>query len=180
LLTKSKALGINGMVYRWIEDWLKNITQRVQFGDDCSDWIPVLSGVPQGSVLGPILFLIYINDADDEIESKILKFADDIKLYRRITNEEDVTKLQEDLAMLCKWSREWLMLFIVDKCKILHLGHGNKMVPYTMNGVGLQAVQEEVDLGIVIQEDLEWAKQCAKVVGKANRTLGLIKEVLDI
>jgi ribonuclease P/MRP protein subunit RPP40 len=77
--------------------------------------------------------------------------------------------------MLCKWSREWLMLFNVDKCKILHLGHGNKMVPYTMNGVGLQAVQEEVDLGIVIQEDLKWAKQCAKVVGKANRTLGLIK-----
>jgi ribonuclease P/MRP protein subunit RPP40 len=100
------------MVYRWIEDWLKNRTQRVQFGDDCSDWIPVLSGVPQGSVLGPILFFIYINDTDDWIESKILKFADDTKLYSIITNEEDVTKLQEDLAMLCKWSREWLMLFI--------------------------------------------------------------------
>jgi ribonuclease P/MRP protein subunit RPP40 len=163
------------MVYTWIEDWLKNRTQRVQFGGDSSNWIPVLSGVPQGSVLGPILFFIYINDIDDRIESKILKFADDTKLYRRIINEEDVTKLQEDLATLCKWSREWLMLFNVDKCKILHLGHGNKMVPYTMNGVGLQAVQEEVDLGIVIQEDLKWAKQCAKVVGKANRTLGLIK-----
>jgi ribonuclease P/MRP protein subunit RPP40 len=81
---------------------------------------------------------------------KILEYADDTKLYRRIANEEDVTKLQEDLATLCKWSREWLILFNVDKCKILHLSHGKKMLPYTMNGVELQAVQEEVDLYIVI------------------------------
>jgi hypothetical protein len=79
------------------------------------------------------------------------------------------------LAFLCKWPREWLMLFNVDKCKILLLGHGNKMLPYIMNGVGLQAVQEEVDLGIIIQEDLKWAKQCAKAVGNANRTLGFMK-----
>jgi hypothetical protein len=111
LLKKVQALGINGMVYTWIEDWLKNRTQRVQFGGDSSNWTSVLSGVPQGSVLGPIRFFIYINDIDDGIESKILKFADDTKLYRRITSEEDVTKLQEDLATLCKWSREWLMLF---------------------------------------------------------------------
>jgi hypothetical protein len=100
------------------------------------------------------------------IESTILKFVDDTELHRRVITEKDVTKLQEDLATLHKWSREWLMLFHVDKYKILHLGHGNKMVPYTMNGVGLQAVLEEVDLGIVIQEDLELAKECAKVVWK--------------
>jgi ribonuclease P/MRP protein subunit RPP40 len=70
-------------------------------------------------------FFIYINDIDYGIERiKILKFADDTKLYRRITSEQDVTKLQEDLATLCKWSKEWLMLFNVNKCKILHLGHG--------------------------------------------------------
>jgi ribonuclease P/MRP protein subunit RPP40 len=130
------------MVYRWIEHWLKNRTQRVQFGGDCSDWIPVFSGVLQGSVLGPILFFIYINNINDGIESKILKFADDTKLYRKITNEEDVTKLQEDLALLCKWSTERLMLFNVDKCKILHLGHENKMVPHTMNGQGLQTCRQ--------------------------------------
>jgi ribonuclease P/MRP protein subunit RPP40 len=162
------------MVYTRIEDWLKNRTQRVQFGGDSSNWTSVLSGVPQGSVLGPILFLIYDNDIHGGIESTILKFADDTKLYRRITSEEDVTKLQEDLATLCKWSSEWLMLFEVDKCKILHLGHGSERVPYTMNGVGLQAVQEETDLGIVIQEDLIWARQCAKVVGKQT-TFCLIK-----
>jgi hypothetical protein len=72
------------------------------------------------------------------------------------------------------------MLFEVDKCKILHPGHGSERVPNTMNGVGLQAVQEEIDLGIVIQEDLKWARQCAKVAEKPNRTLGLKKDVLDI
>jgi ribonuclease P/MRP protein subunit RPP40 len=92
--------------------------------------------VPQGSILGPILSFICNNDIDDKIESKILKFADDTKLYRRTIKEEDVSQLQGGLAMLCKWSGEWLMLFDVDKCKILHLGQGNKMVLYTMNGVG--------------------------------------------
>jgi ribonuclease P/MRP protein subunit RPP40 len=85
-------------------------------------------------VLGPNHFEIYVNDIDDGVDSKILKFADDTKLYRRIANEEDVAQLQEDIALLCKWSREWFMLFNVDKCKILHLGHGIKMVLYTING----------------------------------------------
>jgi ribonuclease P/MRP protein subunit RPP40 len=175
LLQKVQALGINGMVCKWSEDWLKSRMQRVQFGGADSEWIPILSGVPQGSVLGPILFLIYINDIDDGIDSKILKFADDTKLYRRIASEEDAIKLQEDLALLCEWSREWLMLFNVDKCKSLHLGYGSKGIPYVMNGIVLQAVQEEVDLGMIVQDNLKWASQCAKVVGKANRTLGLIK-----
>lgn len=130
---KVQALGTMGTVYRWTEDWLKNRMQWVQFGGACSDWIPVLSGVPHGSVFGPNLFLIYINK---------------IKLYRRMVNYEDVTKLQEDLALLSKWSREWLMLFNADESKILNLSPGNQMVLYVMNGVVLQAAQEEIDLGI--------------------------------
>ena len=79
------------------------------------------SRVPQGSVLGHILFLIYINDIDDVVSSKILKFADDTKLYRTVTNQDDIEILQSDLVNLCYWSEDWLMLFNIDKCKTLHI-----------------------------------------------------------
>ena len=88
-----------------------------------SDWLAVLSGVPQGSVLGPILFLIYINDLDYGIRNWILKFADDTKLFSRIEDNMDVVKLQEDLSRLIRWSEEWQMLFNVGKCNVMHIGN---------------------------------------------------------
>ncbi len=175
LMEKVKALGIRGEVYNWIKDWLKERQQRVCMDGESSEWVPVSSGVPQGSVLGPLLFLIYINDIDEGIAGKILKFADDTKLFGRVGTEDDINSLREDLSKLVGWSKEWLMLFNVDKCQVLHLGYGNGKAVYTMNGRGLKAVTEEVDLGVIIQSDLKCAKQCAKVVGQANRTLGLIK-----
>lgn len=142
---------------------------------ESSEWVPVSSGVPQGSVLGPLLFLIYINDIDEGITGKLLKFADDTKLYGKVGTSEEINRLRDDLNKLVDWSKEWLMLFNVDKCRVMHLGYGNKNAEYTMNGRCLQAVTEEVDLGVIVQNDLKCAKHCAKVVGQANRTLGLIK-----
>ncbi len=108
--------------------------------------IEVTSGVPQGSVLGPVLFVIYINDLDDNILSKILKFADDTKLVRGIKTFEDYYELGEDLSKLYKWSEDWQMSFNLDKCKVMHIGNNNNASSYLMWGKDLQEVDEERDL----------------------------------
>ena len=88
-----------------------------------SEWEDVLSGVPQGSVLGPLLFVIYINDIDDLVACKILKFADDTKIYSSVGSATDIESLQSDLSKLnSSWSKDWQMLFNMDKCKVMHMG----------------------------------------------------------
>ena len=89
------------------------------------NWKSVLTGVPLGSVLGPILFLIYINYLEDDISSKVLKFADDAKVFRKVTNDTDKQSLQDDLDKLVKWSEKWQMLLNFVMCKCIHIGHGN-------------------------------------------------------
>ena len=96
-----------------------------------------MSGVSQGSVLGPILFLIYINDLENDISSKVLKFADDTKVFRKVTNDTDKQSLQDDLDKLVKWSEKWQMLFNFWKCKCIHIGHGNMVEEYKMGNAVL-------------------------------------------
>ena len=103
LLLKLKAHGIGNDVINWIEKWLTHRKQRVIVDGEISSWKSVLSGVPQGSVLGPILFLIYINDLEDDISSKVLKFADDTNVFRKVTNDTDKQSLQDDLDKFVKW-----------------------------------------------------------------------------
>ena len=114
LLLKLKAHGIGNDVINWIEKWLTHRRQRVVVDGEISKWKSILNGVPQGSVLGPILFLIYIyiyiNDLEDDISSKVLKFADDTKVFRKVTNYTDKQRLQDDLDKLVKWSEKWLMV----------------------------------------------------------------------
>ena len=110
LLLKLKAHGIGNYVINWIEKWLTHRRHRVIVGGDISNWKSVLSGVPQGSVLGPILFLIYTNYLEDDISSKVLKFADDTKVFRKVTNDINKQSLQDDLDKLVKWSEKWQML----------------------------------------------------------------------
>ena len=108
LLLKLKAHGND--VFNWIEKWLTHRKQRVIIDGEISNWKSVLSWVPQGSVLGPILFLIYINDLEDDISSKVLKFADDTKVFRKVTNDTYKQSLQHDLDKLDNWSEKWQML----------------------------------------------------------------------
>ena len=116
------AHGITGNVLKWIENWLSNRKQRVVLNGCFSEWRDVVSGVPQGSVLGPLLFIIYINDIDDCVAGRILKFADDTKIYHTMYSEEDVRALQLDLCNVVEWSKEWQMLFNADKCRVIHMG----------------------------------------------------------
>jgi len=120
LVAKVHAHGIQGSVHCWIESWLTDREQRVVLSGCASDWSKVTSGVPQGSVLGPLLFLLYIND-DDKVTSMLLKFADDKKLFKAVATMDDVNKLGLDLTNLHTWSEDWLMLFNADKCKAMHM-----------------------------------------------------------
>ena len=104
LIRKMEALGIRGRIKTWVENWLRNRRQRVCVDGEFSDWVEVSSGVPQGSVLGPVLFLIYINDLDNGLLSKLGKFADDSKLCKGVNNTIDAGILASDLAQLEKWS----------------------------------------------------------------------------
>ena len=122
LLLKLKSHGIGDGIIDWIEQWLTDRRQRVVVDGEVSNWKSALSWVPQGSVFGPLLFLIYINDLDDNITSNILKFADDKKVFRKVNNDGDKQHLQNDLDKLVKWSEKWQMLLNFGKCKYLQTG----------------------------------------------------------
>ena len=154
-LLKLKAHGIGNDVINYIEEWLTHRRQRVIVDGEVSNWKSVLSGVPQGSVLDdeisnwksvlsgvphgtvlvPILILIYINDLEDDMSSKLLKFADDTKVFRRVTNVTDKQCLQDDLDKLVEWSEKWQMVFKFGRCKCIHIGHGNMDEEYKMGDV---------------------------------------------
>ena len=121
LLIKVEALGIRGQILAWVRDYLADRKQRVVINGEQSEFADVTSGVPQGSVLGPVLFLIYINDLDVGLSCNIKKFADDTKIYGQVNNEADCRKLQDDLDRLISWSVRWGMEFNVEKCKYLRI-----------------------------------------------------------
>ena len=175
LLLKLKAHGIGDSITDWIEQWLTDRRQRVVVDGEVSNWKSVLSGVPQGSVLGPILFLIYINDLDDSITSNVLKFADDTKLFRKVNTDGDKQHLQNDLDRLVKWSEKWQMLVNFEKCKCLHTGHRNLNVNYKMGDTVLSTTVKEKDLGVTISADMKVSEQCGIAASKGNQILGLIR-----
>jgi hypothetical protein len=131
--------------------------------------------VPQGSILGPILFVIYINDIDEGIISKLFKFADDTKVIGKAASRDDVKCLQDDLHNLVKWSLEWQMLFNASKCGVMHFGHSNSEREYYLGGTKVRKLEEERDLGVIIHKSLKSTKQCIKAYNSANSTLGMIK-----
>jgi len=142
---------------------------------DVSDWVRVTSGVPQGSVLGPVLFLIYINDIDNGIVSKLGKFADDSKLCKSVDNKTDVNVLVNDLAKLEKWSDLWQMKFNVEKCSVIHLGKDNTKNRYQIGKTNLKSSDKERDLGVTVDKTMKFSEQVNSAVGKANATLGMIR-----
>ena len=151
-----------------------------------SETFEVTSGVPQGSVLGPILFLIFINDLPLEVISPLSLFADDSKVYTRIVAEKNIKKhmqdntigndvLQRDLDNIKEWADKWKMEFNVDKCKVMHLGRLNQCQDYTMGGENLKVTLEEKDLGVLIDNKLDFGNHIRAITNKANRMLGMIK-----
>ena len=173
LLIKLEAKGIGGPVLEWIRDWLTDRTQVVKIGQARSTQSAVTSGVPQGSVLGPTLFTVYIDDIDEVAGDLdlMVKFADDTKGMKVIENEEDRAKLQNTLDRLYNWAEKWGMKFNLDKCKIMHVGKNNPKHEYKMGGQKLAVVTEEKDIGVTITSNLKPTKHCQKAAGMEGAVL---------
>ena len=177
LLLKLHRLGINHGVITWIRSFLSDRYQCVVLDGEKSDACPVLSGVPQGSVLGPCLFLMYINDMPETIKSNIRLFADDTIMYLTISNQSDCQDLQSDLTKLESWEREWLMAFNPDKCEVIRITKKKDPIiyDYKLHGITLQTTKNAKYLGLNISDDLSWSKHINQTTAKGNNTLRFIK-----
>ena len=174
--------GVRGKNLAWIKDFLNKRTQSVVLKGETSDPIPVTSGVPQGSVLGPALFLVYINDLPDCVKSTPRLFADDCLLYRVIGSQRDADLLQLDLNALEEWEKKWQMEFAPDKCKLLRITRKTSRLTihakYYIRGEELETVSEAKYLGVTLDAKLNFNAHINKTVKKANSSLHFIQRNL--
>ena len=178
LLKKLKGYGIDGKILEWIKSFLQNRTQSVKVNGIFSNVASVKSGVPQGSVLGPILFILYINDLPDVIQSDVLLFADDTKIFRSINSAKDAELLQSDIDALSRWSQDWLINFNLEKCHVLTMGKFERIKHverYKLDKHELEHVFEEKDLGVIFYSELKFEEHISAKVQKANAITGLIR-----
>ena len=180
LCSKLNYYGIVGDSQNWLMSFLSDRRQAVVVDGSQSSWRDVTSGVPQGSVIGPTLFLLYINDIQDNIQSKIRLFADDCVVFREICSDKDHQILQSDLQKLSTWSSDWLMSFNIKKCAVMSITR--KRTPstcqYHLTNDLIPRVDHYKYLGITITADLRWSKHCQTIRQKASRTLGLLRRTL--
>ena len=154
LLKKVEACGISDPLLQWIDSFLTNRYQRVVLRNAESPWLSVNSGVPQGSVLGPLLFLIFINDIDTCCTGCfVTKFADDIKIYANANLKS--TSLQIAVDNIVSWASTWQLNIHPDKCSVLHFGRSNPMTKYLLNGSIINNTPFTRDLGVFIDKDLK-------------------------
>ena len=160
---------------------LSNRQQAVVVNGSRSSWMPVTSGVPQGSVIGPALFLLYINDITTNIQSKLRLFADDSVIYREIHSTNDISILQQDLQTLTDWSAKWLMAFNVKKCASLTITRKKSYFHhnYVLANELIPRVDSYKYLGVTVTKDLRWNTHCQLIRNKSNKTLGLLRRTLS-
>ena len=158
LLTKLHYYGVRGNLLEWIRSFLSGRTQRVLVEGHSSSNAPVTSGVPQGTVLGPLLFLAYINDLLGKVKLTARLFADDCLLYRTIKTEDDAKQLQNDLNNLQHWESDWLMHFNPDKCEVIRITtkRNQRITPYYIHGKELAITSKAKYLGVNISNNLSW------------------------
>ncbi|CAM4564916.1 unnamed protein product [Lepidochelys kempii] len=175
LLAKAEKMGINMKTERWIRNWLKRRLQQVTLKGELSGWKEVTSGVPQESVLGPILFNFFITDLGTKSGNVLIKFTADTKLGGIANTEKDRNIIQEDLDDLVNWNNNNRMKFNSEKCKVMHLGINNKNFYYKLGMHHLEVTEEEKDLGVLVDHGMTMSRQCDMAVKKANAVLGCIR-----
>ena len=169
LVLKLRNMGISGKLLNVLENFWSDRSFRVGVDGKMSTIRKILSGIPQGSVLGPILFLIYINDLPDRIKSRIKLFADDLKL---IDNASDRFIIDSELKELKQWEKKWLLEFNMEKCKVMHIDiNSNHNFRYWLNSSLLAESNLEKDLGVLTSDTLLWREQIESCISKANKLI---------
>nr|CAH8840869.1 unnamed protein product [Trichobilharzia regenti] len=174
LLSKLKGFGLDQCLCEWFRDYLMDRRQKVRVNGVLSGWKAVSSGVPQGTVLGPLLFLLYVNELPGILSSSSLLFADDIKVWKTVNNNEDRLALQNDLDKLAEWSSLWSLEMNARKSAVMHLGQ-KSYTSYSLGDAELPDVKEQKDLGIIVSNDLKTTANCNAAAAKAFRMLWAIR-----
>ena len=181
LLQKLRMIpDVDSQIVNWIQDFLSKRKQRVVLKGNISSELPVTSGVPQGSVLGPTLFLVYINDLPSAVNCKVSLYADDTLLYQQVDSSSDALAFQDNIDALHQWSRNWNMPFNETKCHAISFG-GQKQLDlptYKLGNTILEWAGETKYLGVTMQTDLKFNQHIAEKTMKASKILGAIKHTL--
>ena len=178
LLHKMKTIGVSDQLVDWTADFLRNRTQVVTLQGTPSEPCHVSSGVPQGSVIGPALFLLYINDLPSRVKSSVRLFADDTIIY---TTADKSAQLKEDLRSLEEWEKEWSMEFHPAKCEFIRFSRKRNKTPlptYHLHQEEIPTTKKIKYLGVNIQEDLKWHSHVEYITSKASTTLGFVKRTI--
>ena len=180
LLHKLEQYGITGSTHRWIHSFLTDRFQRVVVDGECSRKAPVISGVPQGTMLGPILFLLYINNLPERMRSQVRLFADDCLLYKKIKTFQDQLALQQDLTALQDWAHTWGMKFNATKCYLMSITTYTTPLHYryTLDNHILKQVTDNPYLGVLISDYGKWNNHIGKTTKRASCTLGFLRRNL--
>ena len=183
LLITLEGYGVKYLILGWIRNFLIGRSQRVVIDSAKSELAPVTSGIPKTSVFRPVLFIIYVNDLPDIIHSSIQMFADDTKVFNKITCSSDCEELQRDIDSLIEWSVAWQLKFNTGRCKIMHIGGSNPHQICSMQdnsgSTDLKRIEEEKDLGVTFDPSLTFSQHCEIAANKANCKLGLIRTHLQ-
>ena len=180
-MKKLENIGIKGNMLNWFKSFLTVRKERVKINKEFTEWLNVTSGVPQGTIIGPVAFLIYINDIINNIKCQCMLYADDCVLYSCVNNANDAEMLQHDLDRVIKWSHRWSMDFNVNKCKVMHMTKKNNISfnSYYMNGSKLEVPETEKYLGVHINHKFSWKCHVDVVKKDCYQKLGIVKRVFS-
>ncbi len=179
LLYKLWRIGITGDLWLWFKNYLSDRSHYVQFNNVASSTEAVLSGVPQGSILGPLLFIIYVNDIPDIITySSCFLFADDVKLLKTINTREDHQRLEDDLKAISDWCKQWNLALNPTKCSAIQFSTqtpSQELAPYTIGQSDIPFVNSQKDLGVIVSNSLSWSEHFDLICSKAYQALYVIR-----